>query len=211
MSFFRRGIHVLPERWEKVVSSDGQYLNWNVFVPYILNKFPILKKKARTYLRTHYFLCIGFLKSRVELLYKVIKWNAIEELELLHVFPWCKKQLSFIYNKQIQKAKDKKVRKFTKRAKNGNWNEVSWKRTRFLCRKTDKNLNKINFLHFIGTGYRWLLMKWWNVFLLSKQFCAIVVARNVSERRIFKIIASKRDDVTNNYWKTRNILLKLVN
>ncbi|KAG5308588.1 MOS1T transposase, partial [Pseudoatta argentina] len=25
MSFFRRGIHVLPERWEKAVSSDGQY------------------------------------------------------------------------------------------------------------------------------------------------------------------------------------------
>ncbi|KAG5321222.1 MOS1T transposase, partial [Pseudoatta argentina] len=25
ISFFRRGIHVLPERWEKVVSSDGQY------------------------------------------------------------------------------------------------------------------------------------------------------------------------------------------
>ncbi|KAG5307528.1 MOS1T transposase, partial [Pseudoatta argentina] len=25
MSFFRRGIYVLPERWEKVVSSDGQY------------------------------------------------------------------------------------------------------------------------------------------------------------------------------------------
>ncbi|KAG5318711.1 MOS1T transposase, partial [Pseudoatta argentina] len=25
MSFFRRGIHVLPERWEKVVFSDGQY------------------------------------------------------------------------------------------------------------------------------------------------------------------------------------------
>ncbi|KAG5315339.1 MOS1T transposase, partial [Pseudoatta argentina] len=25
MCFFRRGIHVLPERWEKVVSSDGQY------------------------------------------------------------------------------------------------------------------------------------------------------------------------------------------
>ncbi|KAG5308637.1 MOS1T transposase, partial [Pseudoatta argentina] len=25
MSFFRRGIHVLPERWEKVVSSDEQY------------------------------------------------------------------------------------------------------------------------------------------------------------------------------------------
>lgn len=24
-SFFRRGIHLLPERWEKVVSSDGQY------------------------------------------------------------------------------------------------------------------------------------------------------------------------------------------
>lgn len=27
MSFFRRGIHILPERWEKVVSSDGQYFN----------------------------------------------------------------------------------------------------------------------------------------------------------------------------------------
>lgn len=25
ISFFRRGIHILPERWEKVVSSDGQY------------------------------------------------------------------------------------------------------------------------------------------------------------------------------------------
>ncbi|KAG5312971.1 MOS1T transposase, partial [Pseudoatta argentina] len=25
MSFIRRGIHVLPERWKKVVSSDGQY------------------------------------------------------------------------------------------------------------------------------------------------------------------------------------------
>ena len=42
MSFFRRGIHILPERWEKVVSSDGQYFNWNVFVPYILNKVFIL-------------------------------------------------------------------------------------------------------------------------------------------------------------------------
>ncbi|GBP22897.1 Mariner Mos1 transposase [Eumeta japonica] len=25
MSFFQRGIHILPERWEKVVTSDGQY------------------------------------------------------------------------------------------------------------------------------------------------------------------------------------------
>ncbi|KAG5319463.1 MOS1T transposase, partial [Pseudoatta argentina] len=25
MSFCRRGIHVLPARWEKVASSDGQY------------------------------------------------------------------------------------------------------------------------------------------------------------------------------------------
>ncbi|GBP46080.1 Mariner Mos1 transposase [Eumeta japonica] len=25
MSFFRRGSHILPERWEKVVASDGQY------------------------------------------------------------------------------------------------------------------------------------------------------------------------------------------
>ena len=27
VSFFRRGIQMLPERWEKVVSSDGQYFN----------------------------------------------------------------------------------------------------------------------------------------------------------------------------------------
>ena len=25
VSFFQRGIHILPERWEKVISSDGQY------------------------------------------------------------------------------------------------------------------------------------------------------------------------------------------
>jgi len=25
MSFFRRGIHLLPERWEKIVASDRQY------------------------------------------------------------------------------------------------------------------------------------------------------------------------------------------
>ena len=42
MSFFRRGIHILAERWEKVASSAGQYFNWNVFVPYILNKVFIL-------------------------------------------------------------------------------------------------------------------------------------------------------------------------
>ena len=45
MSFFRRGIDILPERWEKVVPSDGQYLNWNVFVPHILNKVFILWRK----------------------------------------------------------------------------------------------------------------------------------------------------------------------
>ncbi|KAG5313023.1 MOS1T transposase, partial [Pseudoatta argentina] len=27
MSFFQRGIHVLPERWEKVVESDGKYFH----------------------------------------------------------------------------------------------------------------------------------------------------------------------------------------
>jgi len=27
MSFFQRGIQMLPEGWEKVVSSDGQYFN----------------------------------------------------------------------------------------------------------------------------------------------------------------------------------------
>jgi len=29
-SFFRDGIRKLPERWEKIVSSDGQYFNWSV-------------------------------------------------------------------------------------------------------------------------------------------------------------------------------------
>jgi len=29
-SFFRDGIRKLPERWEKVVGSDGQYFNWSV-------------------------------------------------------------------------------------------------------------------------------------------------------------------------------------
>ena len=29
-SFFRNGIWKLPERWEKVVGSDGQYFNWSV-------------------------------------------------------------------------------------------------------------------------------------------------------------------------------------
>ena len=45
MSFFRREIHMLPEKWEKVVSSDGQYFNWNDFVPYILNKVLFCKKQ----------------------------------------------------------------------------------------------------------------------------------------------------------------------
>jgi len=29
-SFFRDGIRKLPERWEKVLGSDGQYFNWSV-------------------------------------------------------------------------------------------------------------------------------------------------------------------------------------
>ena len=29
-SFFRDGIRKLPERWEKVIGSDGQYFNWSV-------------------------------------------------------------------------------------------------------------------------------------------------------------------------------------
>lgn len=28
--FFRRGIHLLPERWEKVIASDGQYFDFNI-------------------------------------------------------------------------------------------------------------------------------------------------------------------------------------
>ncbi|KAG5305782.1 MOS1T transposase, partial [Pseudoatta argentina] len=47
MSFFRRGIHVLPERWEKVVSSDGQYFKLNVCFPYILNTSFYFVKKQR--------------------------------------------------------------------------------------------------------------------------------------------------------------------
>ena len=49
MSFFRRGIHILPERWEKAVSSDGQYLNWNVFVSYILSKVLLCKKQRNLF------------------------------------------------------------------------------------------------------------------------------------------------------------------
>ena len=51
-SFFQCGVPILSERWEEVVSSDGQYFNWNVFVPYIL-KFLFCKKTARTYSITH--------------------------------------------------------------------------------------------------------------------------------------------------------------
>jgi len=29
-AFFRRGIHMLPERWEKVVASDGHYFEENI-------------------------------------------------------------------------------------------------------------------------------------------------------------------------------------
>jgi len=29
-AFFGRGIHVLPERWEKVVASDGHYFESNI-------------------------------------------------------------------------------------------------------------------------------------------------------------------------------------
>ncbi|KAG5324230.1 NCASE ceramidase, partial [Pseudoatta argentina] len=47
MSFFRRGIHVLPERWEKVVNSDGQYFKSNVCFPYILNTSFYFVKKQR--------------------------------------------------------------------------------------------------------------------------------------------------------------------
>ena len=45
MSFFRRKIHILAERWEKVVSNDGQYFNSNAFVSYILNKLYFVKKQ----------------------------------------------------------------------------------------------------------------------------------------------------------------------
>ena len=30
VSFFWRGIHILPERCEKVVASDGQYFQWHI-------------------------------------------------------------------------------------------------------------------------------------------------------------------------------------
>ena len=49
MSFFRRGIHILPEKWEKVVSSDGQYFNWNVFVSVILNSFYFVKNSENLF------------------------------------------------------------------------------------------------------------------------------------------------------------------
>jgi len=38
-SFFRDGIRKLPERWKKIVGSDGQYFNWqyfNLFIRFVL-------------------------------------------------------------------------------------------------------------------------------------------------------------------------------
>ena len=55
MSFFRRGIHILPEKWEKVVSSDGQYFHCNVSFLIFEIKFSFCKETARTYSRTNYF------------------------------------------------------------------------------------------------------------------------------------------------------------
>ena len=45
--FFRDGIRKLPERWEKVVSSDGQYFNWSVHsFCFEINAFLNTKKRT---------------------------------------------------------------------------------------------------------------------------------------------------------------------
>ena len=43
--FFWNGIHMLPERWEKVGCSDGQYFVLNDFLPCTLNRVFILSKQ----------------------------------------------------------------------------------------------------------------------------------------------------------------------
>ncbi|KAG5323681.1 MOS1T transposase, partial [Pseudoatta argentina] len=55
MSFFRRGIHVLPERWEKVVSSDGQYFKLNVCFPHILNTSFYFVKNSENLFKVRFF------------------------------------------------------------------------------------------------------------------------------------------------------------
>ena len=69
MSFFRRGIHMLPEKWEKIVSSDGQYFNWNVFVPYIWNKVFILYKNSENLFKDplYYLIFILSIETHVSL------------------------------------------------------------------------------------------------------------------------------------------------
>ena len=47
MLFFRHKIHMLPEKWEKVVSSDGQYFQRHVFLLIFKNKALIFTKKNK--------------------------------------------------------------------------------------------------------------------------------------------------------------------
>lgn len=52
MSFFRRGIQMLPERWGKVVVSEGQYFQWHVcFLLIIVIKALIFTKKQREFIQ----------------------------------------------------------------------------------------------------------------------------------------------------------------
>ena len=52
-AFFRRVIHMLPERWERVVASDGQYFEQNISVPsFTINAQFLIKKTVETYLYT---------------------------------------------------------------------------------------------------------------------------------------------------------------
>jgi len=46
MLFFQRGIHMLPERWEKVIASDSNTFS-DMFFTTVLNKELIFTKKQR--------------------------------------------------------------------------------------------------------------------------------------------------------------------
>jgi len=80
-SFFRDGIRRLPERWEKVVGSDGQYFNWSVhsFCFEIKKRTELICTPNNTQnmqqsilsVCTYLIYCISYL------IYHYLVWNAI--------------------------------------------------------------------------------------------------------------------------------------
>jgi len=58
-SFFRDEIRKLPERWEKIVGSDGQYFNWFVHsFCFEINPFLNIKKRTELICTPNIIKCI---------------------------------------------------------------------------------------------------------------------------------------------------------